>query len=29
MKFDHYEDVPGMVAQGIIAEYQKSKEDKE
>lgn len=29
MKFDHYEDVPGMVAQGIIAEYQKMKEDKE
>ena len=29
MKFDHYEDVPNMVAQTIIAEYQKSKEDKE
>ncbi|MEL7622856.1 MAG: elongation factor G [Clostridiales bacterium] len=29
MKFDHYEDVPGMVAQGIIAAYQKTKEDKE
>ena len=29
MNFDHYEDVPNMVAQEIIAEYQKSKEDKE
>lgn len=29
MKFDHYEDVPQNVAQTIIAEYQKNKEDKE
>ncbi|MCL2165941.1 MAG: elongation factor G [Clostridiales bacterium] len=29
MNFDHYEDVPAMVAQGIIAEYQKTKEDKD
>lgn len=27
MKFDHYEDVPQMVAQNVIAEYQKSKEN--
>ena len=29
MNFDHYEDVPGQIAQGIVAEYQKSREDKE
>ena len=29
MNFDHYEDVPAMVSQGIIAEFQKGKEDKD
>jgi len=29
MHFDHYEDVPGMIAQGIIAEYQKTRDDKD
>lgn len=29
MKFDHYEDVPQMVSQAVIAEYQKNKEEKE
>jgi elongation factor G len=29
MNFDHYEDVPGAVAQGIIADYQKSREEKD
>ena len=29
MNFDHYEDVPAMVAQGIITEYQKTREDKD
>jgi len=29
MHFDHYEDVPGMIAQGIIAEYQKTQVDRD
>ena len=29
MQFDHYEDVPAMVAQGVIEEYQRTKEDKD
>ena len=29
MSFDHYEDVPAMIAQGIIDDYQKNKEDKD
>ncbi|MCL1805288.1 MAG: elongation factor G [Clostridiales bacterium] len=29
MNFDHYEDVPGMIAQGIIDEYQKTREEKD
>jgi elongation factor G len=29
MNFDHYEDVPAMVSQGIIDEYQKTREDKD
>jgi len=29
MRFDHYEDVPPMVSQAVIAEYQKSKEERD
>ena len=29
MNFDHYEDVPVMIAQGIIDEYQKTRDDKD
>ena len=29
MNFDHYEDVPAQISQGIIAEYQKTKDDKD